>query len=284
MGQDGPVKSFNRGPLTFDVLDAGPPDGPPVILLHGFPETSVSWADVVPGLHGHGFRTLAPNQRGYSRGARPKGRRSYAIPELVADVVALADAAGAERFHLVGHDWGGIVAWHFASAHPERLLTVTSLSTPHPGAFQESLIRSTQLLKSYYMLAFQLPGLPERSLLASDGKAFRRALRKSGLHDEAITRYLETLREPGAMTAALNYYRALLVSGRRALRCGDIAVPTLYVWSTEDTALSRRSAELTARHVTGPYRFEVLEGVSHWIPEEEPAEVTRLLLEHFGRF
>ena len=283
MGQDGPVKTFSRGPLTFDVLDAGPSDGQPVILLHGFPETSVSWADVVPGLHRHGFRTLAPDQRGYSRGARPKGRRSYAIPELVADVVALADAAGAERFHLVGHDWGGIVAWHFASDHPERLLTVTSLSTPHPGAFQESLIRSTQLLKSYYMLAFQLPGLPERSLLASDGKALRRVLRKSGLHDEAITRYLEPLREPGAMTAALNYYRALPVSGLRTLRCGDIEVPTLHVWSTEDTALSRRGAELTARHVTGPYRFEVLEGVSHWIPEEEPAEVTRLLLEHFGR-
>jgi len=152
------VKTFSRGPLTFDVVDGGPPDGPPVILLHGFPETSASWADVVPGLHRHGFRTLAPDQRGYSRGARPKGRRSYSIAELVRDVVALADAAGAERFHLVGHDWGGIVAWHFASAHPERLLTVTSLSTPHPAAFQDSLLRSTQLLKSYYMFAFQLPG------------------------------------------------------------------------------------------------------------------------------
>ena len=281
MGQYGRVDTFARDSLTFDVRDGGPADGPPVVLLHGFPETAASWDGVVPGLHQHGFRTLAPDQRGYSPRARPKGRRSYTVTEVVADVLALADAAGADRFHLVGHDWGGIVAWYFAAAHPDRLLTVTSLSTPHPGAFQASLLRSRQLLMSYYMLVFQLPVLPERAMLARDGRGLRQALLKSGLHDQAISMYLETLRQPGALTAALNYYRAIPLGGAAALRCGDIRVPAMYVWSTEDTALSRRAAELTARHVTGPYRFEILEGVSHWIPEEEPAEVTRLLLSLF---
>lgn len=275
------MDTFTRDSLSFDVRDGGPPDGQAVVLLHGFPETSASWDAVTPALQQRGFRTLAPDQRGYSPRARPKGRRSYAITELVADVAALADAAGVERFHLVGHDWGGIVAWYFASTHPERLLTVTSLSTPHPLAFQGSLLHSRQLLMSYYMLVFQLPVLPERSMLARNAKGLRQALVKSGLHEEAISRYLETLRQPGALTAALNYYRAVPLAGRAAIRCGDIAVPAMYVWSTEDTALSRRAAELTARHVTGPYRFEILEGVSHWIPEEEPAEVTRLLLSHF---
>jgi len=276
------VETFTRAGLTFDVRDGGPPGGTPVILLHGFPETSTSWEGVVPGLHDHGFRTLAPDQRGYSPRARPTGRRAYVMAELVADVLALADAAGADRFHLVGHDWGGAIAWYVAAQHPDRLLSLTSLSTPHPAAMQSAMLRSAQGLKSYYMLAFQLPGIPERALLARDGKAFRRSLEKSGLHDRAIDDYLEILRQPGALTAALNYYRAIPLGGRKAARCGNSVVPTLYVWSTEDIALGRRAAELTARHVTGPYRFEILEGVSHWIPEEEPAEVVRLLLEHFG--
>jgi pimeloyl-ACP methyl ester carboxylesterase len=279
---DEAVESFSRAGLTFDVRDGGPSDGPVVILLHGFPETSSCWDRVVGGLHEGGFRTLAPDQRGYSPRARPKGRRDYAVAELVADVICLADTAGAERFHLVGHDWGGIIAWYLAARHPERLTTMSSLSTPHPAAFQASLLRSTQAMKSYYMLAFQIPALPEFAMMSGDGRGLRRALRKSGLADELVDQYLAALRHPGALTAALNYYRALPLGGRSAVRCGDITVPALYVWSTKDVALGRTAAELTARHVTAPYRFEILDGVSHWIPEEAPEAVTSLLLEHLG--
>jgi pimeloyl-ACP methyl ester carboxylesterase len=204
------------------------------------------------------------------------------MTDLVADVIALADGAGAERFHLVGHDWGGIVAWYLAARQPERLITMTSLSTPHPAAFQAALLRSTQALKSYYVLAFQIPELPEFTMLSFGGKGLRRALRKSGLEEQLIDHYLAALRQPGALTAALNYYRALPLGGRRAVRCGDITVPTMYVWSTNDVALGRTAAELTGHHVTGPYRFEVLDGVSHWIPEEAPEAVTTFLLEHLG--
>jgi len=276
------MDQFSRAGLLFDVADAGPPDGVGIVLLHGFPETSASWAAVVPGLVDAGMRVLAPDQRGYSPGARPHGRRSYVLPELVADVIALADRAGFERFHVVGHDWGGAVAWGLAADHPDRLLTLTVLSTPHPEAMLRSMVTSTQLLHSWYMGLFQIPGLPERLLLAKDGRLFRRSMRQSGLAPADIETYYTKLRQPGALTAALNWYRALPLA-MRDRRPAPITVPTLYVWSTEDVALGRKAAELTSRFVSAPYRFEVLEGVSHWIPEEAPGDVVRLVVDHIGR-
>src|SRR5205814_3021424 len=138
-----------------------PGDGEVIVLLHGYPETKESWDGVIPGLVDGGYRVLAPDQRGYSRRARPKGRRAYGSEHLVGDVLALADAAGAERFHVVGHDWGGAVAWYCAMWHPERVKTMTSLATPHPSAFVRSLLTSTQLLHSWYFLLYQLPAIPE---------------------------------------------------------------------------------------------------------------------------
>jgi pimeloyl-ACP methyl ester carboxylesterase len=276
------MDQFSRAGLVFDVVDAGPPGGDSVILLHGFPETSASWTAVTPGLVEAGLRVLAPDQRGYSPGARPHGRRPYVLSELVADVVALADRAGVDRFHAVGHDWGGAVAWALAATCPERLLTLTVLSTPHPEAMLRSMVTSGQGLHSWYMAFFQLPAVPERLLLAGDGRLFRRAMRQSGLPDRDIDTYYAKLRQPGALTAALNWYRALPLTMRERQRT-PISVPTLYVWSTDDVALGRKAAELTARYVAGPYRFEVLDGVSHWIPEEAPDTVVRLLLDHISR-
>jgi pimeloyl-ACP methyl ester carboxylesterase len=271
---------FTRDGLTFDVVDAGPADGEVIVLLHGFPETSASWERVIPGLVGAGYRVLAPDQRGYSPGARPRGRRAYVVAELAADVMALADQAGAERFHLVGHDWGGAVAWAVATDHADRLRTLAVLSTPHPQAMVRSFTRSTQGLRSWYMGFFQLPGVPERMMLARDGRAFRRSLTRGGLPSDLVERYYEKLRQPGAMTAALNWYRAIPFQTRSARRPDKVTVPTLYVWSTGDFALGRAAADLTGRYVSGPYQFEVLEGVSHWIPEEAPDDVVRLVLEH----
>lgn len=263
------------------MVDTGPAAGEVVICLHGFPETSASWAGVVPGLAEAGYRVLAPDQRGYSPAARPAGRGAYVMRELVDDVLALAGQAGADRFHVVGHDWGGAVAWALAADHPDRLRTLTVLSTPHPEAMLRSFTRSPQALRSWYMAFFQLPVLPERVILSGD--TFRRMLGRTGLQGPIVDTYLRRMREPGALTGALNWYRALPLQLRERRTGPPVTVPTLYVWSTGDTALGRSAAELTARYVSGPYRFEILDGVSHWIPEEVPDQVVALLLDHFAK-
>jgi pimeloyl-ACP methyl ester carboxylesterase len=275
------VEQFRRGELVFDVQDRGPADGSAetVILLHGFPETSASWDGVAPIVSASGYRTLAPDQRGYSPGARPEGRSAYRSEELVADVLALADAAGADRFHLVGHDFGASVAWSTAALHADRVLSLTAVSVPHPQAFTRAMRRSVQALKSWYMVPFQLPALPERAMLAGGGRMLRRTLESSGLPPALAARYVERLREPGALTAALNWYRALLP---RPTVVGDVDVPTLYVWSTGDRFITSTAAYECGRHVVAPYRFEVLEGVSHWVPAEAPDRLAAAILAHLA--
>ena len=271
------MQQFSRDQLTFDVTDTGPADGPVVVLLHGFPENRSSWLAVSPLLVDAGFRVLAPDQRGYSPGARPLRRRSYVMPELVADVLALVDASGAAKVHVVGHDWGGGVAWAFAHAHPDRLHTVTSLTTPHPRAFAKAMVVGTQALHSWYMAMFQLPFLPEAAITARGGANFRRGLVKSGLTEEAADRYATPLRDRAAARAAVNWYRGLPLS--RAPK-GKVTVPAMYLYATEDQFLGRKAADLTADYVAAPYRYEVLEGRTHWLPEEAPDDVARLLVEH----
>jgi pimeloyl-ACP methyl ester carboxylesterase len=274
------VDSFERDGLRFDVRDAGPSGGEPVSLLHGFPEDGSSWDRVVPALHRAGYRTLAPDQRGYSPGARPTSRRAYSMKETVADVAALADAAGLDRFHLVGHDWGGFVAWGAGAVLAERVTSLTVVSTPHPRAFVEAMPRG-QVLRSWYMAVFQLPALPERMLLRGGPRGLAQVLVRAGLDAEAARRYATRLQEPGALTGALNWYRALPFN----LRSGPVppvTVPTLYLWSDKDVALGHWAAERTARYVTGPYRFVELPGVSHWIPEEAPDVLVDALLPHLA--
>ncbi|HMC05511.1 MAG TPA: alpha/beta fold hydrolase [Actinomycetota bacterium] len=277
------MEQFTRNGLIFDVIDVGPPEAEAVVLLHGYPQSSASWRSVVPGLVAAGYRALAPDQRGYSPRARPVGRRAYVMTELVADVLALADQAGVERFHLVGHDWGGAVAWALGTDHPDRLRTLTVLSTPHPGAFLRSAVTSGQALRSWYMGLFQIPRLPEWLTLAGDGRVALSSMRRTGLSEDRAREYLERMREPGALTGALNWYRAIPLETAGIREAPPVTVPTLYVWSTGDVALGRKAAELTARHVSAPYRLEILDGVSHWIPEEAPDAVVRLVLDHARR-
>jgi pimeloyl-ACP methyl ester carboxylesterase len=271
--------------MTFRARTAGPADGRPVLLLHGFPQTSASWRFELAGLAQAGYRAVAFDQRGYSPGARPEGVDSYKTTELVADVLALADALGIDRFDLAGHDWGGAVAWLVAGSHPGRLRTLTVVSTPHPAAFRAALAgeETDQRQRSSYIDFFRQPEAPETALLADDGAGLRGMFEATGMtadegSRQATDEYVRVLTEPGAMTAALNWYRAMGPEGFGAM--GPVTTPTMYVWSTEDIALGRDAAEATARHVQGPYRFEVLEGVSHWIPEEAAPELTRLLLDH----
>lgn len=266
------MDQFRRDGLVFDVADGGPPGGDAVVLLHGFPQDQGCFDDVVPLLHRAGLRTLAPAQRGYSPGARPTGRAAYRIAECAADVLALLDTAGIGTAHLVGHDWGGAVGWHLGHHHADRLRSLVVLSTPHPRAMMAAMVRSRQALQCWYMAFFQLPWLPER-VLARD---LQRVLVADGLPEAAARRYLDRLREPGAMTAALNWYRALPWS--LSTPTGPVSVPTTYLWGQGDQALGRTAAELTGRYVRGRYRFHILAG-GHWLPETRPTEVAARIIE-----
>ena len=271
------MQSYSRDEFTFDITDSGPDNGPVIVLLHGFPENRTSWDAMTPSLVAAGFRVLAPDQRGYSPRARPLDRRSYVVTELVEDIVALVRASGAEKVHLVGHDWGGGVAWAFAHAHPELLHTVTSLTTPHPRAFSKAMVVGTQAFHSWYMAMFQLPGLPEAAITARGGANFKRGLVNSGLPEDAAERYAAPLRNREAARAAVNWYRGLPMSKPPT---GKVTVPAMYVYATQDRFLGRKAADLTANYVAAPYRYEVLEGRTHWLPEEAPEEVARLVVEH----
>ncbi|GAA3531629.1 alpha/beta fold hydrolase [Nocardioides daeguensis] len=278
MAEPKSVTTVERDGLVFDVLVDGPPDGEPILLLHGFPERATSWRLVAPLLHEAGYRTLAMDQRGYSRGARPRRRRDYRASELMADALTVVDAlVGPQgRAHVVGHDWGAIPAWLLAAHHADRVASLTAVSVPHPQAFLTAMVRSEQLLKSWYMLAFQLPRLPELVLGRTDDLAARQ-LRAAGFTAEDVARFRTEIVEDGALPTALNWYRALPLGDPRLMR-RRVSVPTTMVWSDQDVALSRWGAEHAGDWVDGPYRFVELGGVSHWIPTQAPEALADAIL------
>lgn len=272
--------------FTFGGLTSGPHDGRPVLFLHGFPQTSWSFRHQLEALGEAGYRSIGLDQRGYSPGARPENVEAYEIKHLVEDVVSVAHALGMEKFDLVGHDWGGMVAWVFAIRHPELLNTVTVVSTPHPSAFGIALSDpdSEQKQRSSYIDVFRQEGVAENLFLGEDGsgEGLRTLFSASGLESGDVEVFVKALTEPGALTAALNWYRATSFDDPGMRELGSVTVPTMYVWSTEDIALGREAAEATGDFVEGPYRFEVLEGVSHWIPESAPDALSGLLLDFLG--
>jgi pimeloyl-ACP methyl ester carboxylesterase len=272
------MDSFSRGGLVFDVRDSGPADGAPVVLLHGFPQDSSAFDRLSPVLHSAGLRTLAPDQRGYSPGARPPARSAYVMRKVVDDVLALLDAAGLQSAHLVGHDWGGVAAWALAAWHPWRVRTLTALSVPHPAAMAQAMLHSDQALRSAYIGFFQLPLVPENVLLAGGGTVLARMLRSSGLPEDRVEAYVARMREPGALTAALNWYRATPLAARTPV--GTVRVPTLHVWGAHDAFLGRAATEVCGKFVDAPYALEVLEDVGHWIPELAAERVGELATAH----
>jgi pimeloyl-ACP methyl ester carboxylesterase len=274
---------------VLHVHDEGPRDGEPVVLLHGFPQDSSCWAEVVPHLHRSGIRTLAPDQRGYAPGA-PHHVSAYRLGALAGDALAVLDAVGAERAHVVGHDWGGAVAWYLGAHHPERVSTLTVLSTPHPRALAGSMTRSLQLLRSWYTVAFQVPVLPELVLPHILG----RTLRLSGLPADQADRYAARLGSPDALRGPLAWYRAAGIHPpwatpgggqdseghpHRSSSADVVGVPTTYLWGRHDPVLGRAAAVATAEHVHGSdYLFlELDEG--HWLPERRPEEVAGAVLD-----
>ncbi|MDQ4036996.1 MAG: alpha/beta hydrolase [Actinomycetota bacterium] len=259
------------GDLTFDVTVDGPADGRPVLLLHGFPETGRSWDAVRESLVRAGHRVVVPDQRGYSPGARPTGVQAYGMRPIVADAVGILDELGIDTVDVVGHDWGANVAWCLATWHPERVRSLVAVSVPHPLAFGWAFRNdSDQQKRSAYILLFRIEGKAEKVLLADDARRLRALL--TGLPAESVEHYVSVLSEPGALTATLNWYRAM--HRRDFTDMPPVTVPTTYVWSTKDLAVGEAAAQKCGVHVDAAYRFVILDGVSHWIPEHAPDQLT----------
>src|SRR3954447_13357428 len=278
----GEIQQVDVGDLTFDVRVDGPADGRPVLLLHGFPETSLSWGSVTPLLTKAGLRTYAPDQLGYSPGARPSEVQAYSTPNLTQVAADLMTALGVDRADVVGHDWGAQVAWALAGWHPDRVRSLTAVSVPHPAAYTVAYRTDPeQKERSGYIRLFWQPGKAEEVLLEDDGRRLRRMLgpeEQTGVPAEAVDEYVAVLSAPGALTAALNWYRAM----SSATPVDAVDVPTTYVWSDGDVAIGRTAAEGCGDHVRGDYRFFALPGVTHWIPEQAPEELATAILDRIA--
>jgi pimeloyl-ACP methyl ester carboxylesterase len=279
----GQVQQVDVGDLTFDVRVDGPEDGRPVLLLHGFPETSLSWSAVTPLLTQAGLRTYAPDQLGYSPGARPSEVDAYSTPNLTQVTADLLTALDVPRADVVGHDWGANVAWALAAWHPDRVRSLTAVSVPHPAAYTVAYRTDPeQKERSGYIRLFWQAGKAEEVLLGDDARRLRRMLSggegDSGVPAEAIDEYVTVLSAPGALTAALNWYRAMSSSDR----VDPVGLPTTYVWSDGDVAIGRTAAEACANYVTGDYAFVELPGVTHWIPEQAPDQLAIAILDRIA--
>lgn len=262
--------------LTFNARTAGPADGQLVILLHGFPQSSYEWRKVMPILGRSGYHVVAPDQRGYSPGARPTTDDQYTMDHMVADTIGIADHFHAKRFNLVGHDWGAGVAWATAIAHPDRLRSLTAVSVPHPAAYAKASENPAgeQSRKKGYINTFAAPGAGAG--LASEG--FLRAAFGATATDADIAEYMKVLGTVDAMNAALAWYRANDLRTGLGTGAPKVKVPTLFVYGTADCCLGRDAADLTKNYVDAPYNYEVLDGVTHWIPEAANERLTTLLV------
>jgi pimeloyl-ACP methyl ester carboxylesterase len=283
------VERMQANGLSFEVHTAGDPASDRLaLLLHGFPEHAFSWRHQLPLFAKLGYRVWAPNQRGYGESDKPRGVANYRIDALVSDVAGLIDAAGARRVTLVGHDWGGLVAWEFAARRARPLDRLVIMNVPHPVRFREELASNpAQRRRSLYALFFQLPWLPEwfmrRKGAALIDEAFRgMAIDKSRFSDDVLAVFRQNVLAPGAATAMLNWYRA---AGRRFGRLGSetrpIETPTLLIWGEADTALGKETTFGTERFVKD-FTVRYLPGVSHWVQQEAPEAVNEILAEWLG--
>jgi pimeloyl-ACP methyl ester carboxylesterase len=262
-------KRIRTGEVELNVHISG--EGPTLLLLHGFPDSNSLWRDVAPLLVQAGYRVVAPDQRGFGTSDAPEGTGNYRIENIVRDAIGLLDALAIEKAHLVGHDWGAVIGWFLAGEHPERFHSLTAVSVGHPRAYANAGLE--QKRKGLYTFLFQLRGLAEWYLRANDFARFRKWVRNYPEADQ----WIQDLARPGRLTAALGWYRANL---RRMLtgqhpRC---PLPTLGIWSSRDFALAEGQMTCSGDFVDADWRYERLEGYSHWIPLEAPRELSRLIL------
>ncbi|MFL6713530.1 MAG: alpha/beta fold hydrolase [Sulfurifustis sp.] len=277
----------SQGKFTAEI--AGPATGDPVLLLHGFPQSRHSWRHQVPALGAAGYRAVAYDQRGYSPGVRPDpatNLAAYGIDRLIADVLDVAEAVTQNpraRFHLVGHDWGGQVAWGTAASHPDRVASLTVLSRPHPTAFRRAFRDNAdnQQHRSRHHQAFNDPATVSR-FLADDAGALEQRFSDNGVPASSIAEYLSVVGNPAALEAAVAWYRAARAVVN--IEAAPVNVPTLYIWGDVDHTVGPTAARGTAEFVTAAFRFEVLPGVGHFITDQAPEAVTRLLLQHLASY
>jgi epoxide hydrolase 4 len=272
------IRSGNGG-RRLAAIDEGPTDGPLVILLHGFPEFSYAWRNQVGPLVDDGWRVLVPDQIGYNLSDKPVGLENYDIDALADDVLRLAESAGYRTFSLVGHDWGGIVAWWLALRDPDRIERLAILNAPHPATMTRyAMTHPTQMLRSWYVLFFQIPGLPEALLRAGGYRMARRLLTGTSRGDafsrHDLDHYQEAWSRPGALTAMINWYRAL--RKRRKLRSERVRVPTMILWGERDAALEFPLALAALRRCDQGRLFR-FPNATHWLQHEEPEDVNHLL-------
>jgi pimeloyl-ACP methyl ester carboxylesterase len=272
--------------IRLHVVAAGPEHGPLVILLHGFPEFWYCWRHQIGPLAQSGYRVWAPDQRGYNTSDKPPGRSAYRLDALADDVLGLIDAADRRQATIIGHDWGGAVAWRLASRHPERLDRLVILNVPHPQVFKTMLYRSPrQTLRSWYIFAFQLPRLPEWFARRHDWRAMVDGLRQSSrpgtFSDADLERYREAWSKPGAFTAMVNWYRAALWGNRGLTEPERITTPTLMIWGVHDRFIGREAAAMSIE-LCANGQLVSIEEATHWVQHEEPQRVNQLIEEFLG--
>lgn len=263
--------------VLLQVHDSGPLGGPVSLLLHGFPQHAGCWDDVLPGLHALGLRTLAVDQRGYRQSSAPADPTAYALDHLVSDALAVIDDSGAADVVLIGHDWGAVVAWALAAREPQRVRALVAVSVPHPRAYGEALRGSSdQQARSAYITLFRDPDRAASVLLADDARRLRAMF--AGVPAARVEDYLAPLLAPGALLGPLRWYAAML--GPEFGQVPAVAVPTTFVWSDGDVAVSRDAADACAGWVRGSYTRVDLPGVSHWVPDQAPQSVVDAVSDH----
>lgn len=260
---------------------AGPLDGEPVILLHGFPEAWFGWENQIEPLAKAGFRVIVPDQRGYNLSDKPAGIENYSIRSLVKDILGLAKALGLKNFHLAGHDWGAMVAWSLAIIAPRRIKRLAIANVPHPSVFN-SYLRShpSQMIKSWYMMFFQLPGIPERFVKASNWKFMVSAM-PGYWEEKQYNRYREAWGQPGAIRAMINWYRAVSLFSRNQNTSTLVEPETLIMWGKKDPHLSWQMAELSLKHCRRG-ELVIFDDATHWVQHDKSTQVCKVLIDHFG--
>lgn len=274
-------RHVNVGDVSLHIAEAGDRSKPLVVFLHGFPEFWYSWRHQLEALAKAGYWCVAPDLRGYNESDKPEGVAHYALEKLVGDVAGLLSALGREKAHVVGHDWGAIVAWAFAQQRPELLEKLAILNVPHPVAFLRGIKTARQLFRSWYMFFFQIPWLPEKALAAFDYRALRKGF--ASFSREEQDRYVAAMKMPGARTATIAYYRSII---RRVFR-GDLPKPTrieapvLVIWGDRDAFLGVELAEPPPEWVPNA-RVEHVPEATHWVQNDAPQRVNELLLSFLG--
>lgn len=267
--------------ISLHVVQAGPESGTPVVFLHGFPEFWYGWRKQIDFFAQSGYRLIIPDQRGYNLSDKPKAIREYQIDLLTDDIIGLIDALHLERVSLIGHDWGGVVAWRFASQYPGRLEKLIILNVPHPGVMRRTLRQNrAQRKKSRYILFFQIPRLPEWLIQRNDWSRGVQVLldssRPGTFSDSDVDRYREAWSRPWAFRSMINWYRAALLTKAKPARFPRIPAPTLLIWGTEDQFLGREMAEPSIKRCENG-QLVFIEGATHWVHHEEPEQVNLLI-------